>query len=108
MWAAVGTGRVTMGSSTFPRMFGKYALLRPFARGGMGEICLAALGEMGGLEKLCLVKKVIEADDQPSLAARLLDEAKVAVRLNHANLDLGLDAGKVDEEMYIEIGRAHV
>ncbi len=67
----------------------------------MGEICLAALGELGGLEKLCLVKKVIDADDQPSLAARLLDEAKVAVRLNHANLVQVFDAGKVEEELYI-------
>ena len=82
-------------------MFGKYALLRPFARGGMGEICLAAHGELGGLEKLCLVKKVLEIDDQPSLTARLLDEAKVAVRLNHANLVQVFDAGKVDEELYI-------
>jgi serine/threonine protein kinase len=90
-----------MSTPQFPRMFGKYALLRPFARGGMGEICLAALGDMGGLEKLCLVKKVLEADDQPSLAARLLDEAKVAVRLNHANLVQVFDAGKVDEELYI-------
>ena len=71
-----------MSNATFPRMFGKYALLRQFARGGMGEICLAALGELGGLEKLCLVKRVLEADDQPSLTNRLLDEAKVAVRLN--------------------------
>ncbi|MEO6955057.1 MAG: serine/threonine-protein kinase, partial [Polyangia bacterium] len=82
-------------------MFGKYALLRPFARGGMGEICLAAHGELGGLEKLCLVKKVLQIDDQPSLAARLLDEAKVAVRLNHANLVQVFDAGKVDDELYI-------
>ena len=82
-------------------MFGKYALLRPFARGGMGEICLAAHGELGGLEKLCLVKKVLDVDDQPSLTNRLLDEAKVAVRLNHANLVQVFDAGKVDEELYI-------
>ncbi len=82
-------------------MFGKYALLRPFARGGMGEICLAAHGELGGLEKLCLVKKVLGDDEQPSLQARLLDEAKIAVRLNHANLVQVFDAGKVDEELYI-------
>src|SRR5437868_81463 len=90
-----------MSSSIFPRMFGKYALLRPFARGGMGEICLAAHGDLGGLEKLCLVKRVLEADDQPSLQARLLDEAKVAVRLNHANLVQVFDAGKFEDELYI-------
>ncbi|HEY2745481.1 MAG TPA: serine/threonine-protein kinase, partial [Polyangia bacterium] len=85
----------------FPRMFGKYALLRPFARGGMGEIYLAAHGDLGGAEKLCLVKKVPEDRDAPGLTARLLDEAKVAVRLNHTNLVQVFDAGKVDDELYI-------
>ena len=102
MWAARGSsGRHMSTATTFPRMFGKYALLRPFARGGMGEICLAAHGELGGLEKLCLVKKVLPTEDQVSLTNRLLDEAKVAVRLNHANLVQVFDAGKVDEELYI-------
>jgi serine/threonine protein kinase len=90
-----------MSSQRFPRMFGKYALLRPFARGGMGEIYLAAHGELGGAEKLCLVKKVPEDRDAPGLTARLLDEAKVAVRLNHTNLVQVFDAGKVDDELYI-------
>ena len=90
-----------MSSQRFPRMFGKYALLRPFARGGMGEIYLAASGELGGAEKLCLVKKVPEDRDAPGLTARLLDEAKVAVRLNHTNLVQVFDAGKVDDELYI-------
>ena len=90
-----------MSSQRFPRMFGKYALLRPFARGGMGEIYLAAHGELGGAEKLCLVKKVPEDRDAPGLTARLLDEAKVAVRLNHTNLVQVFDAGNVDDELYI-------
>ncbi|HEX4459640.1 MAG TPA: serine/threonine-protein kinase, partial [Polyangia bacterium] len=90
-----------MSSQRFPRMFGKYALLRPFARGGMGEIYLAASGEVVGAEKLCLVKKVPEDRDAPGLTARLLDEAKVAVRLNHTNLVQVFDAGKVDDELYI-------
>ena len=69
-----------MTSPKFPRMFGKYALLRPFARGGMGELFIAASGEMSGAEKLCLIKKVPEDRDSPGLTARLLDEARVAVR----------------------------
>src|SRR3954470_13647989 len=90
-----------MSSQRFPRMFGKYALLKPFARGGMGEIFLAASGEVLGAEKLCLIKKVPEDRDTPGLTARLLDEAKVAVRLNHTNLVQVFDAGRVDEELYI-------
>ena len=90
-----------MSNQRFPRMFGKYALLRPFARGGMGEIYLAAHGDLGGAEKLCLVKKVPEDRDAPGLTARLLDEAKVAVRLNHTNVVQVFDAGRVDDELYV-------
>jgi len=39
--------------------FGKYLLLRPMAKGGMGEIYMAALGQIGGFEKLCVIKKVL-------------------------------------------------
>jgi eukaryotic-like serine/threonine-protein kinase len=88
-------------SSRFPRMFGKYALLRPFARGGMGELFIAASGELGGAEKLCVIKKVPEDRETPGLTARLLDEAKVAVRLNHTNLVQVFDAGRVENELYI-------
>src|SRR5262249_31982229 len=35
------------------------------------------------------------------LSGRLLDEAKVAVRLNHGNLVQVFDAGKVGDELYI-------
>jgi len=54
-----------------------------------------------GAEKLCLIKKVPEDRDTPGLTARLLDEAKVAVRLNHMNLVQVFDAGQVDDELYI-------
>ncbi len=90
-----------MSEPKYPRMFGKYALLRPFARGGMGELFIAASGELGGAEKLCIIKKVPEDRDSPGLTARLLDEAKVAVRLNHTNLVQVFDCGRVEEELYI-------
>jgi len=88
-------------SARFPRLFGKYVLLRPFARGGMGELFIAASGELGGAEKLCIVKKVPEDRDSPGLTARLLDEARVAVRLNHTNLVQVFDCGRVEDELYI-------
>ncbi|MGB1700669.1 MAG: hypothetical protein ACPHRO_11985, partial [Nannocystaceae bacterium] len=47
------------GEDVFPRPFGKYVLLRPLAKGGMGQLYLAASGETGGFEKLCVVKKVL-------------------------------------------------
>ncbi|HZS37228.1 MAG TPA: protein kinase [Polyangia bacterium] len=67
----------------------------------MGELFIAASGELGGAEKLCVIKKVPEDRETPGLTARLLDEAKVAVRLNHTNLVQVFDAGRVENELYI-------
>ncbi|MEM9458222.1 MAG: protein kinase [Myxococcota bacterium] len=85
----------------FPKVFGKYVLVRPMARGGMGELFLAAAGETGGFEKMCVVKKVLRSVEDQGVHRRFLDEAKVVVRLNHANLVQVFDAGRVDEEYYL-------
>ena len=80
----------------YPKRFGKYVLLKPLARGGMGEIYVAAAGEVGGFEKLCVIKKVLSEKTDRAKANRFLDEAKVVLRLSHANLVLTFDAGDVD------------
>jgi len=85
----------------FPKVFGKYVLVRPMARGGMGELFLAAAGETGGFEKMCVVKKVLRSVEDQGVHRRFLDEAKVVVRLNHANLVQVFDAGRVDDEYYL-------
>jgi eukaryotic-like serine/threonine-protein kinase len=84
----------------FPQLFGKYVLVRPMARGGMGELFLAAAGERG-FEKPCVVKKVLHNLDDAGVHRRFLDEAKVVVRLNHANLVQVFDAGRVESEYYL-------
>jgi serine/threonine protein kinase len=87
--------------SAFPRHFGKYLLLRPLAKGGMGEIYMAGLGQIGGFEKLCVIKKVLAEKSDPSKAKRFLDEAKVVLRLSHSALVNTFDAGEVEGEFYI-------
>jgi serine/threonine protein kinase len=87
-------------SETYPVRFGKYVLLKPMARGGMGAIFLAAAGEPG-FQKFCVIKKVIAEKSDRAKANRFLDEAKVVLRLSHANLVPTFDAGEVDGEFYI-------
>jgi serine/threonine protein kinase len=85
----------------FPRRFGKFVLLKPLAKGGMGEIYLAAGGDVGGYEKLCVIKKVIAEKTDKGKTNRFLDEAKVVLRLSHSALVNTFDAGEVDNEFYI-------
>jgi eukaryotic-like serine/threonine-protein kinase len=87
-------------AENYPLKFGKYVLLKPMARGGMGAIFLAAAGETG-FQKLCVVKKVIAEKSDRAKANRFLDEAKVVLRLSHANLVPTFDAGEVEGEFYI-------
>jgi serine/threonine-protein kinase len=67
----------------------------------MGQIYLAASGEVEGAEKLCVVKKLLEESATTSTAARFLDEMRVVVRLNHGNLVQVFDAGQVTGELYL-------
>jgi serine/threonine protein kinase len=88
-------------SATYPRQFGKYVLLKPLAKGGMGEIYVAALGQLDGFDKLCVIKKVIPEKSDEGKAKRFLDEAKVVLRLTHSGLVNTFDAGQVEREFYI-------
>ena len=88
-------------AGVYPRRFGKYVLLKPMARGGMGEIYLAATGD-------ARLREVLrhQEDHRRSAATarrrnRFLDEAKVVLRLSHANLVPTFDAGEIDGEFFI-------
>src|SRR4051812_47408783 len=84
-----------------PRLFGKYVLVKSLARGGMGEIYLAATDQGGGLAKLCVIKTIIAEKTDRGKVNRFLDEAKVVLRLSHANLVSTFDAGDVRGELFI-------
>jgi tetratricopeptide (TPR) repeat protein len=70
-----------------PHALGRYRVVRRLGAGGMAEVFLAKQTGAEGLEKLLVVKRVL-----PSFArsvkfrAMFVDEAKVAMRLNHPNI----------------------
>lgn len=84
----------------FPRKFGNYHLLAPLAQGGMGALYLAVRGDRG-LERLLVIKTVLPHLADAEYIARFRDEAKVVVKLSHANLIPVFDAGTVDGELFL-------
>lgn len=92
---------VSVGGPGFPIPFGRYVLLSSFGRGGMGEVFLAKTGTEG-IERVCVLKTV-RADHAgvEEYARRFLDEARVAVQLNHANICQVFDVGRVDDTLYL-------
>jgi serine/threonine protein kinase len=84
----------------YPRRFGKYVLVSPLARGGMGEIHLAYSGQ-ADLKKLCVIKTILGHLADEEFVARFHDEAKVVVKLSHGNLVPILEAGEVDGQLFL-------
>ena len=80
-----------------PRVFGRLILLRQLARGGMGDVYLAATTGIEGAERPCVVKTVRRDHvHDGSFLARFLDEARVQAQLNHPGVAQVLEAATDD------------
>src|ERR1700679_2647813 len=76
-----------------PRMLGRRILLKLAARGGMGDVYLAATTGIEGAERPCIVKTVRRDHiHDGSFLARFLDEARVQAQLQHPGVAQVLEA----------------
>src|SRR6476646_8169452 len=84
------------------RTLGAYRLVSQLAVGGMAEIYAATTAGVGGFEKLVALKVIHpNYSEDPEFVQMLVDEAKLAVQLTHANIVQTFDLGRVDEQYYI-------
>ncbi len=82
--------------------FGKYQILERIASGGMAEIYKARLEGIGGFQRLFAIKRVRpEFSSNPEFIEMLVDEAKIAGLLSHANIVQILDLGEVDGAYFV-------
>jgi serine/threonine protein kinase len=85
-----------------PVKFGRYILLDRINVGGMAEVFRGKSQGVEGFERLVALKRIL-----PSISAdedfieMFIDEAKLAVQCQHANIAQVYDLGKVDEAYYI-------
>jgi len=107
--AAPAAGRPRSTEMRFkPIPFGKYYLLDRVNTGGMAEVFRAKAFGVEGFERIVAVKRIL-----PSIAAdtdfitMFIDEAKLAVQLNHANIAQIFDLGKVRENYFIALEYVH-
>jgi len=87
-----------------PIPFGKYYLLERINVGGMAEVFKAKAFGVEGFERLVAVKRILPniAEDEEFIAM-FIDEAKIAVQLQHANIAQIFDLGKVDDSYFIAL-----
>ncbi len=87
-----------------PQPFGKYYLLERINVGGMAEVFKAKAFGVEGFERLVAVKRILPSVAQDEEFIRMfIDEAKIAVQLNHANIAQIFDLGMADGAYYIAL-----
>ncbi len=91
-----------------PTPFGKYYLLDRIAVGGMAEVFKAKAVGVEGFERFLAVKRILPniAEDEEFITM-FIDEAKIAVQLQHANIAQIFDLGKVDDSFFIALEYVH-
>src|ERR1700722_15581947 len=83
----------SVGALPVPRMLGRRVRLKLAARGGMGDVYLAATIGIEGAERPCIVKTVRRDHmHDGSFLARFLDEARVQSQLQHPGVAQVLEA----------------
>jgi len=79
-------------------VFGKYNLVKKIASGGMADIYQAEQFEPRGFNRVLAIKRILPQHQQDQVFIKmLLDEANLAVQLDHQNIvrifDLGIESG---------------
>lgn len=88
--------------SSFPLKFGNYLLLDRINVGGMAEVFKAKAFGAAGFERILAIKRIL-----PTLLAdqdfvrMFIDEARIAVQLNHANIAQIYELGQHGSHYYI-------
>ena len=82
--------------------FDRYELVYPVARGGMANVWLARLRGKHGFERMVALKTILPSFAQdPRFRNMFLDEARIASRIEHANVAQIFDLGEQDENLYL-------
>ncbi len=75
--------------------FGRYRLLERLGQGGMAEVFKAKSYGVEGFEKILVIKRILpELAKSQDFVDMFIHEAKLAVRLSHANIVQVFDLGK--------------
>jgi tRNA A-37 threonylcarbamoyl transferase component Bud32 len=80
----------------------RYELVHRIAVGGMAEVFLAKAYGAHGFEKTLAVKRILpELASDPEFEERFIAEAKLAVKLSHANVVQVFDFGRVGSTLFL-------
>jgi serine/threonine protein kinase len=85
-----------------PIAFGKYTLLERISHGGMAEVFRAKTQGTAGFERVVAIKLLLpQIANDADFVTMLIDEAKIAGQLSHANIAQIFDLGQVEGRYFI-------
>lgn len=84
------------------KTLGRYQLLAPVARGGMGQVWLGRLQGARGFSKMVAVKTLLPAhEDAARLEGMLTEEARIASLIQHPNVVHTIELGEHEGVLYL-------
>jgi serine/threonine protein kinase len=101
--------RVTIASvSEVGATANKYEILAKLAKGGMAEIFLARGKGVAGVERYCVLKRILRERAQDAQFAQMfLDEARLAAQLQHPNIASVYDVGQLGDSYFFTMEYVH-
>lgn len=83
------------------QMLGRYELLMPLAKGGMGNVWAARLKGTRGFRKLVAIKTILRTMESPQFQQMLYQEAILASQIRHPNVAETLELGEHEGRMFL-------
>lgn len=91
-----------------PTRLGRYHLLKRIGLGGMAEIWVARVAGIQGVQKICVVKRILpHLAESPEFVRMFMDEARIAATLTHPNLVQMYDVEEIDRIPLIAMEYLH-
>jgi serine/threonine protein kinase len=85
-----------------------YEVLAKLATGGMAEIFLARSKGLAGVERYCVMKRILrEHAGDIRFVQMFLDEARLVARLQHSNIAQVYDLGKLGDSFFFTMEYVH-
>jgi eukaryotic-like serine/threonine-protein kinase len=86
----------------------RYQILAKLAAGGMAEIFLARGASVGGVERYCVLKRILHEHAKDALFVQMfVDEARLAAQLHHPNIASLYDIGMLGDSYFFTMEYVH-
>jgi serine/threonine-protein kinase len=96
-----------LGGMAPPERIGRYEIVAPLSRGGMGDVYLARVEGLGSFQRHVVLKTLEVGESDDDAIAMFLDEARVLGVLHHQHIAPVYEIDREDGRMYLVMDYVH-